>query len=120
MRSDDAKKKDLAFILDQKTERKMVMSLEEDYEYRDVMERKFKRAEKLKELSRDMETAAEKEEERDSSKSEVETSIEDSDSELDLDSPAKKRKSDKIIIELTADELIECTSEVSARFNVGI
>ena len=131
MRDENAKKEDIEFLKDQRSERKMVIAEDRDAEYEQRVVKKHERAEKLKALeekeqSSHLQADPHFVEESKLLHSELEISLEDN-TEKD-DSPGispkephtSSNKSGKIIIELTADELIECTSAVSSRFNVGI
>ena len=123
MRSEEAKEEDIMFLRDQKTSRKMAISEAEDVSYEAAIKRKELRAERFSEMAKNVV----KINEGDLNNTELEVSVDEVESDIDMDSNYEGKreepnpnKSDKIIIELTADELIECTSEVSARYNIGV
>src|SRR6218665_3695433 len=124
--SSDAKLEDIQFIADQRNERKMIISEENDESYLNSLRDKKLRPEKMEEMlsklrvQKEASTVinpGETEVSSDASKEE-EDEFEDSDKEFRPQTSYKKRTGQ--VIELTPYEFIEATSTVAARFKVGI
>jgi hypothetical protein len=126
-RSDNAKYEDIQFYLDQKGERNMYITEELDEVLQNSVKNKnirLKRMEEAMEKSRITMNAVKSNEfevslHSSENDSESELSLDSSDDE-DLPNRFSHSTKSKIMISISAEELIDCTVAVSARYRVGI
>ena len=125
IRSKEAQEEDIMFYLDQKGEREMYLSSELDKQFEEAKTGKIERAKRLEELKlkqKGSKVAADFSSEMNisvDSAPESDISMPSSESSFD-DLEQERTKEKKIMICISTEELIECTSTVAARYRVGI
>ena len=133
LRCKEAKEEDILFLQDQRNDRKMYITEELDHDFEKSVKSKIERHQKLMKAKETEQEKLEKQFEN----NELEISIDSesthsfsSDTLTSLpsgseDSPekptySKNNPKSQVYINITAEELVECTSAVAARYNVGI
>lgn len=127
LRSQEAKDEDIDFLCDQRSERKMYISEELDEHYENSLKNRERRFQKIEELrSQEEEKTVEANEievsfdSNSESAGETDTEVPSTDDDSTQESHQSSKKGQKIMIVISPDDLVDCTAEVSARYNVGI
>lgn len=128
LRSTEAKQEDMAFLDDQKTDRKWYISEDLDEKYQKSLESKQQRAQRMETL-KSKELASEEmslvnqelEVSFDShSSGEINVPSDESSSEEERHTNSTLKSNSKIMLNISPEDLIESTHEVFARYRVGV